>query len=680
MAEEQDPFDIIFQWLQVFDPNSLYNEDDVETKFVIPLFQHLGYADDYRRGKFPVESYGSGKAGRKAEVDQIYFSTNERKHQNADTSLVIVEAKAPDISNMDSAIKQAIYYTAVLKAPFLVVTNGSRLQVYKFEGYQQDQRLWDTEVGDLKREESARRFYHQLHFAAIKQAKAHLKDSMTTAKFMDLSRLLKQYPALEAQLAQGDFVPARSLAGRQLTVVKQKVKIVCTLPLAFYEGDCRIEFSNPMLRGLTCQLTHRQILETLLTGLDTSPHWGTRRFLRKLEGGIFEGQLGQSLVILTAQEAQELCDCVDRVGQEYKARLVHAEDVLETWGYLRMSYPRFDLHAFNLLTVAPWLWNLIQRFVFKYDDLKGSTPWHLFDPHRSHFRVVSGRKVEHAQIYAYYGTAHAPKESVDLLYAIDADFLLPAMQDLTGQAWDTAIGPKGLWTATYTERWLTHTLIPEVMRHYAKMLPKQANKQVYWTYSDADDKPPPLEQVSDPKDFADYLHRIQGWLHIYRDCRVAAKLLRPYYAALTNVVRHIDPATIASQYFGYIEGNLAGALRLAQWEEHKEQAEEESDPAEGLEENSDEEEAEQTPSQKVEHIISLMETHVRRIEQADSENQRVADYVSRGLIALLEDGTIHCSQAEMNAAREVLRPLLELSRFEERYILRDPWGGEAHNS
>ncbi len=70
-------------WANTFDPSLLQSEDDVETKFVLPFFQHLGYLEEYRRGKYPVDYYQPGKPGRKPEIDQIYFSTPEPNKQNA---------------------------------------------------------------------------------------------------------------------------------------------------------------------------------------------------------------------------------------------------------------------------------------------------------------------------------------------------------------------------------------------------------------------------------------------------------------------------------------------------------------------------------------------------------------------------------------------------------------------
>ena len=77
--------------------------------------------------------------------------------------------------------------------------------------------------------------------------------------------------------------------------------------------------------------------------------------------------------------------------------------------------------------------------------------------------------------------------------------------------------------------------------------------------------------------------------------------------------------------------------------------------------------------QEVNEIIDSLSEHVRRIHLVEHESPRVADYLSCAFIALLEHGTILCGQEHLNAAKEAVLSLLDLNRFEERYVLRLPW-------
>ncbi len=49
MLTDDTRFDQFLAWLQAFDPSLLPNEAEVESKFVVPLFQHLGYPEECRR-------------------------------------------------------------------------------------------------------------------------------------------------------------------------------------------------------------------------------------------------------------------------------------------------------------------------------------------------------------------------------------------------------------------------------------------------------------------------------------------------------------------------------------------------------------------------------------------------------------------------------------------------------
>ena len=675
MLTEDTRFDSFFVWLQAFDPSMLTNEAEVESKFVVPLLQHLGYPEKCRRPQYPLRTYEPGKRGkkgRKPSIDQIYFSTGEPQKQTADTSLLIVEAKEPGEMRLGEALGQARFYGQHLNPLFLVVTNARRLLVVKRHGYRSEEQVLDVTIRELQERATAHQLYHQLRFDVVRRLKEQLADDLTHTLYVDLMHALDRHPDLREQLAKGDFERSRTREGRRLTVIEPKVAVVCDLPLAFGDGACCSKFSNLLLRGLTCHLTHRQILESLMTGLDTPPHWGTRRFLRKTADGSFEVQLGQTTVILSEQEARELCTCVDETCHAYKAILVNTEDTLQTWDYLPASLPGFSLHMYEILAVEPWLWELMLQFAQEFDISEGSSPWHIFDRGYTRLRVLSNRKVENVLLYPSYGPSYLPKREVDLLYCVEEDQLLTIEEEWSKLSWRQVVGPKGRWTARYTERWLVNKFIPQVLTHYAKQQPKDAGQLPYWTLHSLSNRRVPLARASTPKHLAPYLHLIQGTFHIYGDCQIPASLLRPYYAALTALVQHLDPSKLAPRLIGYIHGYVSGATWLVNSEQFQ-VPEEEEPPA--SEESGDTllDEEEVSPVQEIKEIIDSLSEHVRRIHLVEHESPQVADYLSCAFIALLEHGTIHCGQEHLNAVREAILPLLDLSRFEERYVLRPSW-------
>ncbi|MGB3509780.1 MAG: hypothetical protein WBA93_11145, partial [Microcoleaceae cyanobacterium] len=69
-----------------------------------------------------------------------------------------------------------------------------------------------------------------------------------------------------------------------------------------------------------------------------------------------------------------------------------------------------------------------------------------------------------------------------------------------------------------------------------------------------------------------------------------------------------------------------------------------------------------------EQAVNLLYQQVERISKSEYENYNRTDLISRTFIWVLENGNLHYSQAQLNAAKKALIPLWELSRFSKRYI------------
>lgn len=161
-------------WIQDLGPLTLQNEAEVETKFIIPLFQHLGHKDECRRDKYPIKIYSPGKKGRKPEIDLVYFSVDSPDEQNSKTSLVIVEAKEPGRADLEEDLAQAKFYAYNLKSPFLVLTNGRNLIVVRQHTYSEEE-VFNGSVESLKTEREAAALFEQLNYQTVKE----LKDNRT---------------------------------------------------------------------------------------------------------------------------------------------------------------------------------------------------------------------------------------------------------------------------------------------------------------------------------------------------------------------------------------------------------------------------------------------------------------------------------------------------------------------
>jgi len=606
--------------------------------------------------------------GRKPEADHIYFSTSEPEKQNADTALVLVEAKKP-AQDLESAVIQAEHYGEHIKPLFLVISDGFHLRILKRQHFHNNDVVFDITVRELRDRNITRAVYNQLQFETVRKLKELVIDPLKHAQYVEVMQAINNHPDIQAQLAKGDFEPSTKQEGRQLIVVKPKVAITCELPIAFDEGSCRIEFSNIMLRGLTCHLSHSEILTELFIGLGTSPAWETRPFLQTTEQGTFEAHLGQTTVILSENEASDLCKSVDTVCQTYKDILIEATNALETWDYRPVSME--DIKGFEILSVERWLWDLMKQFSQEFDYDKGNSDWHIFDSHHAWaIRVARKGEPDYVVIWPKFGNSFLPSnKDVELLY-VDSITYLQLYRDKPYDSIFKDVGPHGSWTATYTKEWIEQQFIPKVLSYYSvspslkrvgkirqtasnvfpflKPNQEQINaimKKAVTDYSEKESLQ--LADIEEPNQFSDYLHYIQSWFHHYHylgTYNVPASLLRPYYAALTDLAQCIDSTTINMDY---IRGNL-GAVGL------RTEKDDEANSPSNLSTYSD--------------MINFLKKQVARINKVDFEYNLIADLLSRAFITIIEGETIDIQQKEINMAKDAVYLLYEQCRFDHHFI------------
>jgi type I site-specific restriction endonuclease len=104
------------------------NEAEVERRIVVPLLEALGYDDGDIRSKHPV-IFHEGRRGRKPEADFVVFYG---PIQSRDTSLLVVEAKAPG-EDLHIARLQAESYASKLRAPFILITDGRDVEIWQLQ-------------------------------------------------------------------------------------------------------------------------------------------------------------------------------------------------------------------------------------------------------------------------------------------------------------------------------------------------------------------------------------------------------------------------------------------------------------------------------------------------------------------------------------------------------------------
>lgn len=116
------------EWFDEMRSKDYESEREVETYFIAPILEKLGYSyDDIVIGyplKIPV-----GRREYKAEADVVLFNGRDHNRGNA---LLIFEAKNSDITNKD--IDQIRAYAKELMPIYYILTNARKICVFAFNG------------------------------------------------------------------------------------------------------------------------------------------------------------------------------------------------------------------------------------------------------------------------------------------------------------------------------------------------------------------------------------------------------------------------------------------------------------------------------------------------------------------------------------------------------------------
>lgn len=118
------------EWFQEIQSRIFESEREVETYFVAPILERLGYLYDDIVIGHPVEMF-KGVKRIKTEADFVVFNGPSRDLENA---LLVIEAKKSDKDITADHIGQAKSYAHELLPACYIVTNGRQIKVYWFNG------------------------------------------------------------------------------------------------------------------------------------------------------------------------------------------------------------------------------------------------------------------------------------------------------------------------------------------------------------------------------------------------------------------------------------------------------------------------------------------------------------------------------------------------------------------
>ncbi len=135
------------EWFEMILARNFDSEREVESYFVCPLLEKLGYEyDDIVMGQ-SVQMYKGVQKG-KAEADFVLFNGADRSKENV---LLIIEVKKNDKGISSDHIGQARSYAQELLPACYMVTNGQQIVVFQFNGSViPDERVMDFDKKDLR--------------------------------------------------------------------------------------------------------------------------------------------------------------------------------------------------------------------------------------------------------------------------------------------------------------------------------------------------------------------------------------------------------------------------------------------------------------------------------------------------------------------------------------------------
>lgn len=121
------------------------SEAEVEQRLLLPMLRALGYEDEEITPKAPI-IFQEGRKGRPHEADLV---VHEGPELNEDTTLLVVEAKAPG-QDLAKAAVQATSYANASKAPFLLLTDGRTLEIWQLQPTRRSERVLLCAVSQLR--------------------------------------------------------------------------------------------------------------------------------------------------------------------------------------------------------------------------------------------------------------------------------------------------------------------------------------------------------------------------------------------------------------------------------------------------------------------------------------------------------------------------------------------------
>jgi len=352
------------------------NEASVETRLVIPLLHVLGYNDNDIAPKYPIK-FQEGRKGRNPEADFVVF--NGSPH-NEDTSLIVIEAKTPNESFNDAKAQAESYARNVL-APFLLLTDGNKLEIWQLQPTQTSECVLTTSIeklcskrGEIEKfliKDAVLEYSRSLHHKSI----VTVTGDFEAYYLAELSRLSKYQHVIKRTLSDyGNNQQAIYDSNQLLSCFANGVIILAASGL----GKTTLSHFLLLESIENCRTSQNQsipfdiplpdLAETKLSIIEFM-----RQRIEPHHRGITEASLKD---LLREKGAVMLCDGFDRLSNEQKRITAELNNLLRDFPKLQLfvfsrssTKPKLSLPSLELKPFTPE-----QQYVFLKPDI---SLWHV---------------------------------------------------------------------------------------------------------------------------------------------------------------------------------------------------------------------------------------------------------------------------------------------------------------
>lgn len=143
--------------IEEFRLSTVQSEEEIKSKFIVPLLNYLGYPSHLRADEFPVYGFEGRKKLPTKEADYFLFTDSDyARHRSSSNesiswvqqhSLLVVEAKKP--GEMPEVLGQPQYYTVWTRAIAYFITDGYSFRGCMYEPISSDYEVVTCGVDDL---------------------------------------------------------------------------------------------------------------------------------------------------------------------------------------------------------------------------------------------------------------------------------------------------------------------------------------------------------------------------------------------------------------------------------------------------------------------------------------------------------------------------------------------------